>query len=355
MSAQDNDESQAPPTTDAEATPDQQEPALQALLFETSPYGNVDAIVQHDERSLYFYLHGDVFGTRACWVRNLKEAPYVISQQDLEQGRPPMMPRTHCRSPMGQPLPDLQSLQVVWMEEGNAAALLEADRLIALIPPWSDVDGFHGYAAECVAESPLAWPLMANEQMDRRIENARAFWQSCGRESAHPFAELQPQLMSVYRKVLGNEQQYYSVDGGQFPPGGAALFQNPGKSILLSVGMSFRPQPNVELSVEHPGRRRRVELAIALPGQLSPQQLQPVLQQFSGLIRYPWTSFTWLGHGHELQMDSLRSIFGPESVTAQLVDDEQRSTSISIPMPDFRGDPVRLLWITPGSISSDSS
>ena len=55
---------------DGDAT--EQDQALQALLFETSPYGNLDAIAQHDGRVLYLYLSGDdTFGTRACWVRNL--------------------------------------------------------------------------------------------------------------------------------------------------------------------------------------------------------------------------------------------------------------------------------------------
>jgi hypothetical protein len=238
------------------------------------------------------------------------------------------------------------------MEEGNAAALFEADELIALIPPWSDVDGFHGYAAECVAESPVAWPLIANPEMNKRIASARSFWQACAQESTHPFAQLQPQLLATYQVGCGEEQQYFSVDGGQFPPCGAALFRNQHQLTLLSVGMSFRPQPNVELSVEHPGQIRRVELAIALPAETDRQQLQPLLEQFSGLTRYPWKAFTWLGHGHEIQMDSLVPIFGTGSAIARLVDEQHRSTDSNIQMPEFRGDPIRLLWIEPGPLST---
>ena len=101
-------------------TPDdaeQPEDPLQGVLFEASPYQNVNAIVQHDGRAVYFYLSGDEhFGIRACWVRNLIHAPYVINQKDLDAGTPPVMPRTHCRNPGGGVLPDPASLEVVWFE-----------------------------------------------------------------------------------------------------------------------------------------------------------------------------------------------------------------------------------------------
>ena len=141
-------------------------PDLQGLLFESSPYGNVDAIIQHDDRTVYFYLNGEeAFGTRAVWVRNLAEAPYVINQDEMQDGLPPMMPRTHCRSPKGLPIPKAECLKIVWLEEGSGAALFDDDELIAVIPPWSGIDGFHGYSFECTAESPIAWPLPDHDQL----------------------------------------------------------------------------------------------------------------------------------------------------------------------------------------------
>ena len=97
------------------------------LLFETSPYGNLDAIVEHDERAVFFYLSGqgradDKFGTRACWVRNLVPGPYVINEDEMKQGIPPALPRTHCKYSDGRAAPTTDQLEIVWFEEGNGAA-----------------------------------------------------------------------------------------------------------------------------------------------------------------------------------------------------------------------------------------
>ncbi len=327
---------------------DEQNPALEALLFETSPYGNLDAIVQHDHRVLYFYLSGDdAFGTRACWVRNLVDAPYVLDNVDLEQGVPPLMPRTHCRSSAGQPLPIAESLQFVWLEEGNGVTLFEYDELIAVIPPWSGSDGFHGYSTQCVIESPLAWPLPNHPDLFKRIENARQFWLACASESAHPYAMLQPQLMTIFRASFGDEEEYYSLDSGNFPPCGAALFRTGNTIVLISVGMSFRPQPNVELFVENPSELRRIELGIQINTDAPKGEFQNLLHQFSGLVAHPWQAFTWFGPGHSCQMSALAGLVDERCDTALLVADRQQHPDSPIPMPEFRGDPIQLLWLDP--------
>ena len=321
---------------------------LTGLLFETSPYGNLDAIVQHDGRVVYFYLNGDeTFGTRACWVRNLVAGPYVLNQDELEQGVPPLMPKTHCRSSHAMPIPDAQSLRIVWLEEGNGAALFENYNLLAMIPAWSGVDGFHGYSHECVAESPLAWPMMENKQLRLRIENAKQFWHECSIESEHPFAKLQPNLLSVYRKTFGAEGQYFSMDGGAFPPRGASIFRNDNELVIATVGMSFRPQPNVEMAVESPADLRRVELAIKLPLVNDNSELQDLLERLSGLVAYPWRFQTWFGHGNTCGMSSLTKWFGDDHDSAVFVTDRAVHSTSPIQMPEFRGDPIQLLWLTP--------
>ncbi len=318
--------------------------SLQGLLFETSPYGNVDAVVQHDDRAMYFYLNGEeAFGTRACWVRNLVEAPYVLGQDDLERGIPPLMPRTHCAASAGQPVPAAESLEIVWLEEGNSAALFEREELIAMIPPWSGTDGFHGYASECVSEHQLAWPLPKNPELFKRIENARQFWLDCGNEENHPYTQLQPALMEVYRKAFGEERQYYSLDAGNFPPCGAALFQIGESWVLVSAGMSFRPQPNVELFVEHPRDLRRIELALECAREIvSESDLHNLLRQFGGLVSLPWQQFTWFGPRHSCELSALATVFGDDCRVAQFVAGEPIAGSL-IDLPSFRGDPVNLL------------
>ena len=340
------------PPNDEDGSP---EDALQGVLFEASPWGNVNAIVQHDGRAVYFYLSGDeTFGTRACWIRNLVEAPYVISQADLESGVPPLMPRTHCSSPTGQPLPDPQSLEIVWFEEGNGAALFQEDQLIAVIPPWSGVDGFHGYSRECTAESPIAWPMIGNPMLLKRIDRAREFWQTCASEADHPFKILQPQLLELYRSCFDGREEYFTLDAGQFPPRGAALYRRNDSMILISVGMSLRAMPNVELSVEHPQELRRIELAIKLPPDVEDDLLQAVLAQFSGLVSWPWIGYTWFGTGHTCEMTSLQGIFGSNAGSVTMTGHEKIKPTFGLRMPAFRDDSIQLLWLSPSSENEET-
>lgn len=165
---------------------------IHSIVFETSPYGTVDAIVEHDGRAIYFYLNESPvsrsrsgrFGMRACWVRNLQLGPHVINVEEMQSGIATMLPRHDCVDPHLQRLPHADALKVVWLEEGTGAALLEVDpdthqeNVIAVIPPWSGVDGFHGYASNCANPTDVCWPLPENPLLTKRIENAKRFWEA---------------------------------------------------------------------------------------------------------------------------------------------------------------------------------
>jgi len=76
------------------------------LLEEVSPHGNVQAIVEQDDRVAHFYLWGgpdSSFGMRSCWVRNLKPAPADLKVADMRAGAAPMLPRPRCKHPEGAP------------------------------------------------------------------------------------------------------------------------------------------------------------------------------------------------------------------------------------------------------------
>lgn len=323
------------------------EDSLVGLLFETSPYGSINAIVQHDGRAVYFYLSGDdSFGTRACWVRNVAEAPYVLNTDEMHQGLPPMMPRTHCKSSVPGELPTPENLHIVWFEEGNAAALFEQQNLIAVIPPWSGTDGFHGYSADCAVESPLAWPMVEHEQLVLRIKNASEFWQACASEAGHPFAELQPALLQVLDSRFGERSAYFKLDGGKFPPRGAAIYRTESATIVVSVGMSFRPQPNVEMAVESPAELRRIELGLELPANMTDEELEPFLSQLSGLVAYPWNAQTWFGPGASSQFPAFQATHGEVCDSVSFVSERSRGSDHRR-LPDFRGDPIELLWLEP--------
>ena len=350
------------------------------LLFETSPYGNVDAIVQHDGRTVYFYLNGrtidvnenqttsttshNTFGMRAVWVRNLQEAPYVICEEDLRAGLAPMLPRTHMKPHGCGILPVADALRVVWFEEGNGAALVEtrddgSARTLAVIPPWSGLDGFHGYADQCAAESQICWPMPDHPQLQLRIDQAAEFWNSFSR-SPDPFATLQSQTLRAYQDYVSRfaiaaadntiapsepnlEPNYYAIDGRTFPPRGLVHFTGRDQHLLATVAMSLCPQPNVELSVEDPRRYRRIELALQLNQNAEDESLENALRGLSSLAAYPWKYFQWLGPGHTVPF---RDVW-PDCEHALLARDADLFPDRTWQLPEVRNDPVHLLWVLP--------
>ena len=74
----------------------------------------------------------------------------------MKEGFAPLNPIQFCRYPQGQASLQKKSLRVVWLPEGNGASLFEDNNLLALIPPWSRVKGFHGYARDCIGTGPLS-------------------------------------------------------------------------------------------------------------------------------------------------------------------------------------------------------
>jgi hypothetical protein len=110
----------------------------EVLLETVNPNGNVQAVVQSEGDVCYFYLFGAPdtgFPTKSLWVRNYLEAPESLDVEGMKNGKPPLNPAVYCRHPIGLAAPDPESLRVVWLPEGNGAALYEEDELLAIIPP----------------------------------------------------------------------------------------------------------------------------------------------------------------------------------------------------------------------------
>src|SRR5205807_2299597 len=118
----------------------------ESVIFEqTGPDGVWTAIVDASDGALYFYLWqqlGSESRVKNCWVRNLRPAPAGFDASGMKAGRQPLLPASYCGHPGGLPAPDPDSLNVLWFEECDAAALFERDNLLAVIPFWSGSDGF---------------------------------------------------------------------------------------------------------------------------------------------------------------------------------------------------------------------
>ena len=149
------------------------------LLSDTSPYGSRVLEVEHDHVATAAYLRRkDGKTVAASWVANHREAPQHADLARLNAGQVPAMPSGRTRHPRGRPALDPKSLQVVWFEEGDGAALLEDGRPLCVIPGWSDIDrGVPGYSREAIGRSPFAFALDDEiEDLGPRIQQAQAFW-----------------------------------------------------------------------------------------------------------------------------------------------------------------------------------
>jgi hypothetical protein len=313
------------------------------LLEDINPNGNVQAVVEVNEGTCYFYLFGKPdsdFGMRSLWVCNLAPAPAVLDVAGMHEGKPPMNPRAHCRNPAGRAAPHTEDLRVVWLPEGNGAALYEKGAIAAIIPPWSGRDGFCGYARECLGQGPLAWELETGNAQIARFETARSYWTAW--EGENVWDSLRDGLCARIESALGPRSNYYAIDGGRWPPKALVRIPHAQGTALVTVGLCLRPQPNVEIYVEDTASVRRIELAALLPKDWPDEAVKGFAAYLSGQSNLPWEAFTWLGEGHTIPCDSWRQ---RKFVSAALV--TQHPAVGQLALGEHFGDPVQTLWLLP--------
>ncbi|MEM6295977.1 MAG: suppressor of fused domain protein [Myxococcota bacterium] len=312
------------------------------VLEDVSPYGTMQAVVEADANAVYLYLVGGSApeSVRSVWVRNLAPAPKSLSRAAMERGEPPLNPAAFCSAAGPGARPKSDELSVTWFAEGNGVYLSERGRVVAIVPPWSGMDGHTGYAVEASQPGPLAWPLTEDNELLARFERDRAFWAAWS--DGNPWPEMQSSAISALEAVFGQHSKYYGIDGGQWPPRGLLRFEGPTGVVLATVGMSIAPQPNVELAVEDPSGLRRVELATVLPAQTSEAQVTAVARYLSGQAAYPWARETWLGPGHTIPCDA----WPDAGFSFALLTDQVKRVPLPN-LPSSFGDPVSLLWFVP--------
>jgi len=316
------------------------------ILEQASPAGNLWALVERFDQVVVFYLFGgeqSPFGLKVCWVRNLGPAPADLDRAAMRDGRPPMLPAPYCRHPGGAPAPDPASLRVLWFEEGDSAALFENDEVLAVIPPWSGVEGCNGYARDCTTKNALCWPLDEAGALQERIRRAEAFWQSWDPD---PWPQIHTALRAPLEAALGPAGSYYAIHGGNWPPRALGRFTPAdGVAAFVTVGASIRPQPQVEMNVEDPENYRRIELGVAIDAALLGNG-DDVPRLMSALSSLPWAQFSWIGPGHTVA--GVPFPVGPMGTRFEAVlflEDPPAAPPIAL--PSYRGDPVKLLWVVP--------
>lgn len=329
------------------------------LLRETNPYGSREAVVEDDGRTVYLYLRGidgnpEVRGA-SVWVANRLPAPLQDDFTSAKSGVAPLMPASHTQHPQGWADWDPKELSLLWFEEGDGVVLLSRGRPLAVLPPWSDPLGCSGYAREAIGHHLLAWALdmEAMEGLGPRIEASRAYWHWRGTQQS--WVDIEAAGLRHLEPRLGEQKGYWEADGGTYPPRAVVLFQppaHPGISIYTTLGMSAQAMPQVERYFEDPAPHRRVELALAYPG-----ESEIPIKLLAGMMGSPWKRCTWLGTGHTYGWSPpsaergasavLLLRYPPPDVQGRLFRRSIVYTPDLSGLEDRSGDPVTYLWVVP--------
>lgn len=315
----------------------------ETLLEQVGPNGNVQACVEQHAGTCYLYLHylpeaGQE--VKCVWVRNLLPAPLQLDLAAMRRGDPPLNPAQYCRNSEASPPLVKDRLHVAWLPEGNGCALYEADELLAIIPPWSGEGGFDGYSREAIGQGPLAWELSPDNLLHHRFRQAAEYWKLWDDEGL--WQRTSGELIDRIEGALGRHSKYYAIDGKAWPP--RAMLRIPGRDFdtLVTIGVSSRPQPNVERYADDPCDFQRIELGVILPKTCPDASLLKFGSYLSAQAMLPWSKYTWFGHGHTIPCDSWPNRGYDSAILTRV-----HPTAPRIDLGRQFGDLVHILWFLP--------
>ncbi len=280
------------------------------------------------------------FGPKACWVANLVPAPQDVERDAMAEGVPPLQPAKHCGHPQGRSVPRSKDLSVVWLAEGNAAALKEKGEIVAIIPGWSGINNFSGYARDAIGTGPFAAQLHNDMNIYERVAESAEFWESWNKSD--PFAFCQSRQMRVYESTFGPCTQYYAIDNHQFPTRGLYTRNDSDGFVAATVGMSLLPMPVAEMYADNSAEIHRVELGLMLDRPVDAQTLQHICNSLSGHAAMPWQQISWWGQGHTANFT-----FKSSSPLDNVVLTSHLTVFPPVPIGPSYGDKVNFLWMVP--------
>ncbi len=313
----------------------------QIILEDWSPVCNIQAFVEKSDRAYYFYLWinpgSEDAEIRTCWICNRMEAPKKVVPSEFSDGQAPRMPAEFVgHDKYGIDL-DEETLDIVWFEEGDAAALLSGDKILAVIPCFSGYKDFHGYSIYAEGTGPYAWEMkQAYENFLKKITICKKTWD-------YFETEYWPEVQSSHLNSLNNfwekQQRYYAIDGGEFPPKALITGQKDDILYAITAGVSIIPMPKVEMNYQDEYTDyRRIELGFACI-ESKVQIMQKMLPSISGLSNLPWEEITFLGHGHTIPIDPINDY-------KYILFLNSNELNIEAPKYEkFRGDRINLLWL----------
>lgn len=280
------------------------------IYQETNPYSSFTAFLEEDGRTTYLYLqceNNPEWGIKSLWIRNHIPAPQERDPQDFRQGLAPILVEKEVFQPEGLPSFTKDEVHFIWTEEGDAIFLFIGDDMEAFLPSWSGVKEFHGYARgakeDAITASPLGDPK--NGTIYDRMISSRAYWEARSKDNS--WSAIQKKRLDYLESKFGQHVKYWSADGGKFPQLAIVLFQPkelPGIKIFSTIGMSAQNQPSIELYHKENEKFARIELLLAFKVPEHSDRSEDWIQHLIGeMIKFPWNTGKWFGHGHSLGMN----------------------------------------------------
>jgi hypothetical protein len=153
---------------------------------------------------------------------------------------------------------------------------------------------------------------------------------------------MQPELLAKYDELFGPSDKYYAIDGENWPPKGLYLKRGEVKTILLTVAVSLRPQPQVEMYFENREEVNRIELGLMFNTALDQVQLDKIASSVSGVASIPWDNITFLAEGHTVNFDGFES----KGFNAAILTQEVKAFP-EVDIPDYRGSKPKVYWLIP--------
>jgi hypothetical protein len=319
------------------------------LLESESPYRSRRLVVEYDGTTTAAYLHDESGPIAATWVANHRAAPDAPDLDLLREGYAPEMPAPHTKRPEGSPPLNRHSLRALWLEEGDGAALLSGDELLAVMPGWSDMaTGMPGYSRDVIGQTPFGWSLDdASEGLGPRVNRAADFWH--WRSDPASWAAFQQGMLGHLLSRLGPGARYWDISSGRQPFVGVS--ERPATAwrpytVLSTIGMGCQRMPVIQHS-DAALSSARIELAVAttLPS-------NEAARIFLWLAQYPWREIRWLGHGLTIGWYHEPGTFplGGGNEAVLFITDPKVLIGPDVPdMSGFgcRGEAVKWLWIIP--------
>jgi hypothetical protein len=313
------------------------------ILQELSPWGDLWAVLEQDERCAWLYLRrarprrdgGGPGGiVRAVWVRNLAPAAAGLAEIEARSPRAPMLPAAACAYASGAPPLDPAALRLVWTPSGLGVTLRDSGCVLAQLPDSSADSSQPGYARDCLRGTPLAAPLPP--------ELAEAAPPPLP-DPATP-ARLRGAVEDALASVFGLATDVARIDGGVGPARSLYFFRSERAWILATAGVSARPQPQLPDPPALPPSPDRFELALALEPGIPASDLPAWGAAISGLAALPW--LRGLRAGPERAFPWQAPLRSAEAFDSVLLLADPPSAPV-IPLPAPNGESSRLLWLLP--------